>query len=346
MKLFTARGKFLLPLFLLALHQIFSAEANPLSLASAAFSAIALSVSFVYKDQLSCYFAECCGKQWVDFNHTGFKEALAAKVYGQPLIGRLSEAVQEHWNNRHPAKALVLSLHGPTGTGKNYAVRILADHLFKRGGRSRYFHLFSATVHFPHSRLLDTYADQIHEWVRGNVSLCGKSVFVFDEIDKMPHSLLDVLKPFVDYHEHINGIDYRRAIFIFLSNSGSELIMRRMVELKRSGHDRSDTSNMAKFDHLLSEHVYSDNSSALRSSALLQHHLVSRFIPFLPLERDHVIGCIKDYLKASQPAHTGEKDLVDRVLNELPFVPNDERFFSSAGCKRIVDKTLMVLNDS
>uniref|UniRef100_A0A1I8JH06 AAA domain-containing protein n=1 Tax=Macrostomum lignano TaxID=282301 RepID=A0A1I8JH06_9PLAT len=337
MKLFTARGKVLLPLFLLVLHQIFSAEANPLSLASAAFSAIALSVSFVYKDQLSCYFAECCGKQWVDFNHTGFKEALAAKVYGQPLIGRLSEAVQEHWNNRHPAKALVLSLHGPTGTGKNYAVRILADHLFKRGGRSRYFHLFSATVHFPHSRLLDTYADQIHEWVRGNVSLCGKSVFVFDEIDKMPHSLLDVLKPFVDYHEHINGIDYRRAIFIFLSNSGSELIMRRMVELKRSGHDRSDTSNMAKFDHLLSEHVYSDNSSALRSSALLQHHLVSRFIPFLPLERDHVIGCIKDYLKASQPAHTGEKDLIDRVLNELPFVPNDERFFSSAGFKVALD---------
>ena len=41
-------------------------------------------------------------------------------------------------------------------------------------------------------------------------------MFIFDEVDKMPAGVLDALKPFVDYYEHIEGTDFRRSIFIFL----------------------------------------------------------------------------------------------------------------------------------
>ena len=55
---------------------------------------------------------------------------------------------------------------------------------------------------------------QIHlmDWIRSNVTLCERSVFVFDEVDKMPEGVLDAVKPFIDYHEHIDGVDYRYVI--------------------------------------------------------------------------------------------------------------------------------------
>lgn len=40
-------------------------------------------------------------------------------------------------------------------------------------------------------------------------------MFIFDEVDKMSSGLLNVLKPYLDYHEHIDGVIYRKAVFIF-----------------------------------------------------------------------------------------------------------------------------------
>jgi hypothetical protein len=52
---------------------------------------------------------------------------------------------------------------------------------------------------------------QLHliDWIRGNVTQCNRSLFVFDEVDKIPQGVLDALKPFLDYHEEIDGVDYR-----------------------------------------------------------------------------------------------------------------------------------------
>lgn len=58
------------------------------------------------------------------------------------------------------------------------------------------------------------------DWIRGNVSECAQNLFIFDEIDKIPEGVIDAIKPFIDYHESIHGIDFRRSIFIFLSNTG------------------------------------------------------------------------------------------------------------------------------
>jgi len=41
-------------------------------------------------------------------------------------------------------------------------------------------------------------------------------MFIFDEVDKMPNGVLDGVKPYMDHYSHIKGVDYRRAIFIFL----------------------------------------------------------------------------------------------------------------------------------
>lgn len=48
----------------------------------------------------------------------------------------------------NPRRSLVLSLHGFTGIGKNYASTILATSLFVQGEKSKFYHFYDATVDF------------------------------------------------------------------------------------------------------------------------------------------------------------------------------------------------------
>lgn len=63
--------------------------------------------------------------------------------------------------------------------------------------------------------------DQLQTWIRGNVSACASSMFIFDEMDKLHPGIIDAIKPFLDYYEQVDGVSYRKAIFIFLRLVGS-----------------------------------------------------------------------------------------------------------------------------
>ncbi len=78
-------------------------------------------------------------------------------LFGQPLVQKtLVNALKGHYELANPPKALVLSLHGGTGTGKNHAAYIVAKNLYKNGLESDFVRLFSATNHFPHpSKVLE-----------------------------------------------------------------------------------------------------------------------------------------------------------------------------------------------
>ena len=54
-------------------------------------------------------------------------------------------------------QALVISLHGDTGTGKNFVSDIIATGLYKLGDKSKYVHKFIASVDYPHESRTDLY---------------------------------------------------------------------------------------------------------------------------------------------------------------------------------------------
>lgn len=60
-------------------------------------------------------------------------------------------------HNPSPKKPLTLSLHGWAGTGKNFLSQLLARHVHPAGLRSKFVHLFLATLHFPHPQQLQLY---------------------------------------------------------------------------------------------------------------------------------------------------------------------------------------------
>lgn len=54
-------------------------------------------------------------------------------------------------------KALTLSFHGMTGTGKNYVSNFIADSIFLKGIKSKYVHHFIGRMHFSDQSKVNEY---------------------------------------------------------------------------------------------------------------------------------------------------------------------------------------------
>ncbi|MEQ2216142.1 hypothetical protein XENOCAPTIV_011288 [Xenoophorus captivus] len=160
-------------------------------------------------------FHECCRPEWISFNETRLKTDLESKLFGQHIASRIIlKAVSGFMYNDNPRKPLVLSLHGWTGTGKTFVSKLIADSIYAEGMQSSFVHFSRLTCFIliccscPQS--------QLQQWVRGKVINCERSMFIFDEMDKMPPGLIDSIKQYLDYHVKLDGVSYRKSIFIFL----------------------------------------------------------------------------------------------------------------------------------
>ena len=88
----------------------------------------------------------------------GLTTVLKSQLHGQHLvIDTLIKTLRGHLSDPNPSKALVLSMHGWTGGGKNYVSKFIADHIYEKGFESRHVHLFVATLHFPHESKIERY---------------------------------------------------------------------------------------------------------------------------------------------------------------------------------------------
>ena len=183
------------------------------------------------------------------------------------------------------------SFHGWTGAGKNYVSRFIAEALFSQGLSSSFVHLFISTLHFPHADLADVYRLRVQDWIRGNVTKCAASLFIFDEVDKMPAGMIDGIKPFIDHHTKVEGVDFRRSIFLFLSNTGGRDITRESLKVWEGGRDR-ESLQYGDLEHLVNQGAFNE-LGGLHHSSLIDSSLIDVFLPFLPLERKHVRLCVE-----------------------------------------------------
>nr|XP_060613483.1 torsin-1A-like [Anolis sagrei ordinatus] len=304
-----------------------------LALAGAAASAF---TGFLSYPRLYCLFAHCCHQGDGAQVQPVLQENLDKKLFGQHLARKvIVKAVTGFLNNSNPKKPLTLSLHGWTGTGKNFASKILAESLYKEGLNSKYVHQFISTLHFPHLQNLTQYKDQLQMWIRGNVSACARSVFIFDEMDKMHAGLIDAIKPFLDYYDELDGVSYRKAIFLFLSNAGAEKITEVALDFWRKGKKRTDLE-LRDVETTVSVSVFNNKNSGFWHSSLIDRNLIDYFVPFLPLEFRHVKMCIRAELESR--GYVVDEDIVTRVAEEMTFFPKEEKIYSDKGCKTVYTK--------
>ncbi|KAJ3605749.1 hypothetical protein NHX12_027793 [Muraenolepis orangiensis] len=285
--------------------------------------------------EIYCYFRECCNEKWIFFDG-GLQADIEGQLFGQHIASSIIlNAVTGFMSNSIPKKPLVLSLHGLTGTGKTFASKLIAKSLFRKGMDSGHVHMFSSELHFPHKSQTELYKSQLQHWIRGNVTNCAHSMFIFDEMDKMHPGLIDGIKPFLDYHDKLDGVSYRRAIFIFLSNAGGDILTQTALDFWKAGKKREEIK-LKDVETALSLSVFNNKDNGFWHTGLIEKGLVDFFVPFLPLEHSHVVQCVMAEMRAK--GRTPDSSIAYEVAGEMSFFPKDERIFSVTGCKAIASR--------
>uniref|UniRef100_A0A3P9JL74 AAA+ ATPase domain-containing protein n=1 Tax=Oryzias latipes TaxID=8090 RepID=A0A3P9JL74_ORYLA len=314
------KGRVLL-LWLLVCPGVTGAIVVPFSISSA----LGIAMGFIISCQLT---------QW------SLKMDLENKLFGQHLASRIIlKAVSEFMSNDNPKKPLVLSLHGPSGTGKNFVSQLIAENIYKEGMSSKFVHVFTSTLHFQNPRLLFLYKYQLQQWIKDSVSNCERSMFIFDEMDKMDPGLIDSIQPYLEYYGKVVGVSYRKSIFIFLSNAGGEIIVQTALDFWRARRDRKEI-DLKDLKTSVSLSIFNNHKSDSFCTTFIYENLVDYFVPFLPLEYSHVVQCAMAEMKtrASEGDGTPDLNVAKQVAHDWLYFPKQERVFAVKGCKTIESK--------
>lgn len=298
-----------------------------------------------------CPFYECChpndGTGYIRYNNgtESLLEDLQTKVYGQPLmIGPIYKAVKAHMINENPRRPLVMYFSGWTGTGKTHVAKLIAKNLYKEGMNSKYVKYISSSYHFPikiegHKEIMSNRL-KLRDMIRETVKQCERSLIILDELDKLPSGVVDILQPLVDYVDETDGVRYNKAIFIFLSNTGATSLNQLAYRMYMEGKERKDLSSKDLEDILIKESY--NEPGGLGKSSIIKRYSIGVFVPFLPLGRQHVRRCIIDEIDLQGETLTQQyrESIIDTILDEIAYFPEETQIYSKSGCKGVHDKVI------
>ena len=300
--------------------------------------------TYVYNN----YIYRCQWNDKLEFGSFDLRYNLTHKLHGQPLVvNRVYPAIIRHINTKNPRKPLVLSFHGPTGTGKNYASRIIAEAITVRPSQFEVIsclNLCPCADPCPPDDVV-TCVRKLQERIRISLGSCGRTIFVFDEIENLPPGIIDGIRSFLDYAPDSKEIDHRYSIFIFLTNIGATSIMEIAYDAYLRGEHRHEIP-IKKLEAALIDASFNEKSGFMRSKLILKDY-IDLMIPFFPLEKDHIIKCVTDYLKFCYDREfvLGPK-FIDTILEEVKWVPPDGQVYARSGCKKMENKVDIYIESS
>lgn len=307
-------------------------------------SLLTLGSPWSFSDLYSPYF-EVCDSRWIPCDLDKFQTLFDQQVFGQPLVKSLVVAAVSGHFKGDSRKALVLSLHGWPGVGKNFVSSLLVKGIFREGSKSSFYKYYNARVDFTVESKVPVYREKLRSEIVASLKKCERAVFVFDEVDMMPAKLIDVLYPFIDYQENVSGVDPRKATFIFLSNKGGRDIADITFALWKKNRDRS-SYRAFEFAEVLKKTAYNEKGG-LQYCDNINSHLISYYVPFLPLQVEHVTQCIEAELKLRSFVGI-EETIFKEVLNQVTFTKKDSPsggLFAVSGCKNIDTLVSTALED-
>jgi ATP-dependent Clp protease ATP-binding subunit ClpA len=283
-----------------------------------------------------CRYYECCTKDTIPHDIMSLHDKLETKLFGQHIAQeKIFKAVASHFEDiEHSRKPLVMTFHGTQGTGKNYVASMIAEAVFEKGTSSKHFHIFHGSQYENVDRTQE-HKENIKKEIFNAVDSCPYSLFVFDEVDKMPQGIFNSIKAILDHNSIIRGKNFKQAIFIFLTNYGGEEITRVLHHLvNKDGMFRQETK-LSHFEEIMRVGVY-NKDGGLKNSDLIESAVIDFYLPFLPLEEIHVRECIKEEFKLCNYKSEITKEMIDDILNYIGF--NSVTNFAHTGCKTIYAK--------
>lgn len=289
----------------------------------------------VLKQQTYCRFHECCTDDNFPFDIMKLKESLDERLFGQHIAQeKVFTAVASHYKERDKSKKpLVMTFLGTQGTGKNFVSNLIAEAVFEKGTDSRYYHVFHGSQYVDSSRVRQ-YQEEIKLAIFKAIKECSYSIFVFDEVDKMPEGIFNHITGMLDYHATVQGANFKKAIFIFLTNYGGGEITRVLHNLTTKKALYRHELKLSHFEETSRMSIY-NKEGGLKETDLIKSAVVDFYIPFLPLEEKHIKQCIRaEYENFGQEFVTEE--MISEILNYISF--HEVTKFANTGCKTIHPK--------
>lgn len=92
----------------------------------------------------------------------------------------------------------------------------------------------------------------------------------------MPKNVLNAISPILDYNDKVDNIDCRKAVFIFLSNTGGTVIKDHLLSLWEQGVKREDIE-LNDFESLILKGAFNEEGKYVVCYMLssLSRHLSS-----------------------------------------------------------------------
>lgn len=120
---------------------------------------------------------------------------------------------------------------------------------------------------------------------------CEQSLFIFDNMDKAPEKMIQFLSSILEHITNMGGNAFYRATFLLLSNSGANQIRETMDRLIDDDGITRDQLAMEHFEDILKVNAYTSTNNPNKLH-LISPNLIDSYIPFLPLEIEHVEKCL------------------------------------------------------
>ena len=284
----------------------------------------------------------------IEWKKRVFGQDLALKVIRNMLVSHLKRVAVGK-----SKKPLVMSFHGGIGTGKTFVSTLLANVLYRKGENSSFVRRLHLVDMLSNSKTIDQKRNLIKNEIRTIVQLCSRALIIFDEVDKLEEGVIDVLFPYFDEQQSVGNINFRNTIFIFSSNVGARKINHEAC-IQFNKTDQSSQFDTERFYHIVRQASYDgleshqSSSESLRggfaTAKFIKHCLVNSFVPFLPLQMNHVLKCMD--------ASIAERDDIMKILKHKPALkskffsfilpkiskvspPGCTKVFSVNGCKRV-----------
>ena len=133
-------------------------------------------------------------------------------------------------------------------------------------------------------------------------------------------------------------------MYLLNSNSAAKDIAQLTLSFDKQLKDRNDF-DLKVFQSEIQNSIYhnkEENDKGLWHASIIDSYLIDFYVPFLPLEREHVRNCIRAEFRnynlnnehADTPYQITDYD-IEQIVDEHVFEPPGYKKYSSSGCKRV-----------
>lgn len=286
---------------------------------------------------------------------------LQSHVYGQPIVvsllpqllsGILAEDVRD--------RTMVLMFHGQSGVGKTFVAELIGKKMFPEQAQSQCVHKFLPSFLEVRERLVTTYDYSIafEDFIdqgKSNYRTCPVGLYIIEDLDyDSSSSLLEAIAFTLPSIRKRQAVQEQKMIFFLMTNLQGEALGHYLLSHMKEGKRREDL-NLRELEQIMKKAPTAQTNTADSDDdeqepeehgvqrlevhdkimAVVDHH-----IPFLPLEREHVILCIQQTLSWKN-ATLNEND-IQWIADKLVFYPENNPIFSLSGCKKVEEKANLI----